>query len=83
MQEIVKESENYYPDRSYKNSAKNGTIKTTFRSKENEERDSGVSTKTIRPSKKKKKGKSYVNALFSTRWTSKGIEIVLTLPPLK
>ncbi len=64
--------ENYYPDRTYKNSAKNGTIK---------EKSGAISYKPKRFVRKQKTGRSYIKALFSTRWTTNGATIVITRQP--
>lgn len=63
--------ENYYPDRTYKNSAKNGTIRIS------KKRERILQDEPNQKSKKKKHGKSFINALLSTRWTTNGATIVV------
>lgn len=72
MRKIVKENESYYPDRNYKNSAKNGTIKTSRQSLKDREKGLYNQERPKRVFKSDEIGKSYINALISTRWTSKG-----------
>ena len=73
---MQKNNHELYPDRTYKNSAKNGTIKLSAqylqRLKE-QEQEMALIDKNTKP-----KGDSFIKVLFSTRWNSKGATIVVT-----
>lgn len=62
----------HYPDRTYKNCARKGTIKLKIK-KKNYQSPEQLKQK----SKKKKVGKSFIKALLSTRWTINGAMIVI------
>ena len=81
MRKNLKVSEIYYPDRSYKNSAGNGKIVSVLSSIKTTDLFIGVQTKrksSFSKVKTKTKGKSYINALISTRRTKYGYFIVVT-----
>ena len=72
----------YYPDRTYKNSAGNGTIKSTqSKLKKNiiKSKEDDIVKKTILS--KRHKHKNYINALISTRKTKYGYSIIVVRQP--
>lgn len=75
MRKTLNECENLFPDRSYKNSAGNGTIKTKAKSS-NKPKIIHLHDETV--SSEIKKGESFIKALLTFRWTIKGGVIVLT-----
>ena len=75
MRKTLNECENLFPDRSYKNSAGNGIIKTEAKSS-NKPKIIHLHDETV--SSEIKKGESFIKALLTFRWTIKGGIIVVT-----
>lgn len=75
MRRTLNECEDLFPDRSYKNSAGNGTIKTKAKNL-NKPKIIHLHDETV--SSEIKKSESFIKALLTFRWTVKGGVIVVT-----
>ena len=81
MQKNLKKNENYCPDRTYGNNAKRGAIKMVAKTNTKIKRFNDSEVAYVAKVVKTKKGYSFVKDLLSTRWTSRGAEIVVTKQP--
>lgn len=78
MQRNSRKCENFYPDRTYANNAKRGTIVLNSKASTKPKRHNASEIGYVAKTKQNNKGLSFVKDLLSTRWTSKGAEIVVT-----